>query len=187
MTTGKQGAWEEPVSGWEQQGAPTDADLERLQSEARRARRRCVVGALIRNRAGHVFVHRRSWQRRLWPGSWDIVGGHVEEGESLRGALAREINEETGWSLSEIVDLLAVTDWQTGPGEEPRREFDFLVEVRGDLTRPRLEREKHTEYRWLERGHTALLAEDRDHGGAWLIRVVEQALSAEQQPRKHRT
>jgi 8-oxo-dGTP diphosphatase len=148
-----------------------------LQSDAHRAERRCVVGALIRNGDGHVFVHRRSWQRRVWPGSWDIVGGHVEEGETLRGALGREIEEETGWSLIEIVELLAVTDWQTDSREAPRREFDFLVRVRGDLSRPRLEAGKHIEYRWLHGDQTALLKEDRNGGDAWLTRVVELALS----------
>jgi 8-oxo-dGTP pyrophosphatase MutT (NUDIX family) len=179
MTNGENGAWEESISGWEE-GArpPTDAGLDRLQLIAQSAGRRCVVGALIRNRDGCVFVHRRSQQRRTWPGCWDIVGGHVEEGESLRAALAREISEETGWTLTDIVDLLAVTDWRSGAGEEPRREFDFLVEVDGDLSRPRLEPEKHTEYRWLRADETAIMKEERASDDAWLIRVVELALHA---------
>jgi 8-oxo-dGTP pyrophosphatase MutT (NUDIX family) len=45
-------------------------------------------------------VHRRSWDRRTFPGCWDIVGGHVEAGEDLLTALNREVEEETGWQLS---------------------------------------------------------------------------------------
>jgi 8-oxo-dGTP pyrophosphatase MutT (NUDIX family) len=179
MTNEENGAWEESVSGWEQGGRPpTDAHLERLRSIAQTKGRRCVVGALIRNSDGCVFIHRRSEQRRTWPGRWDIVGGHVEEGESLCTALAREIYEETGWTLVEIVDLLAVTDWRSGAGEEPRREFDFLVEVEGDLSRPRLEPEKHTEYRWLRADETVVMKEERAAGDTWLIRVVELAFQA---------
>jgi 8-oxo-dGTP diphosphatase len=179
MTNAENGAWEESISGWEHAArSPTDAALRQLQLSAQSEGRRCVVGALIRNRDGCVFIHRRSQQRRIWPGRWDIVGGHVEDGESLRAALAREISEETGWTLTEIVDLLAVTDWRSGAGEGPRREFDFLVAVEGDLSRPRLEPEKHTEYRWLRDDETGTMKEERAADDAWLIRVVELALRA---------
>jgi 8-oxo-dGTP pyrophosphatase MutT (NUDIX family) len=49
--------------------------------------RQCVVGALIVDGRGRVFVHRRSLQRRLFPRCWDTVGGQVEAGEDLLAAL----------------------------------------------------------------------------------------------------
>lgn len=64
-----------------------------------------MVGALIRDSEGRVFVHRRFWERRLLPGCWDIVGGHVEAGECLEVALARQIFEETDWELIETPQL----------------------------------------------------------------------------------
>jgi 8-oxo-dGTP pyrophosphatase MutT (NUDIX family) len=36
------------------------------------------------------------------PGTWDVAGGHVEPGETPQQALAREIEEETGWRLRRI-------------------------------------------------------------------------------------
>ena len=51
----------------------------------------CVVGALIRNAQGRVFVQKRAPDRRLFPSCWDVVGGHVEANEGLYDALAREI------------------------------------------------------------------------------------------------
>lgn len=84
----------------------------------------------------------RSADRELFPGSWDVIGGHVERNETLFAALEREILEETGWQLSELRALLHVHDWsvESGAEEGGRREFDFLVSVKGDLTTPRLER-----------------------------------------------
>lgn len=67
------------------------------------------VGALIRNDRGRVFVQRRSLTRRVAPGIWAIVGGHLETGESLEEALAREIKEETGWHLRRIGALIGCT------------------------------------------------------------------------------
>ena len=66
-----------------------------------------VVGALIKDNRNRVYVHRRAVDRRLFPGIWDIVGGHVEPGESAQEALAREIGEETGWRLRRIEGVVA--------------------------------------------------------------------------------
>lgn len=60
---------------------------------------RCA-GALIVDDKGRVFIQRRSANRRLFPNTWDIVGGHVEGDETLMVALHREVREETGWSVS---------------------------------------------------------------------------------------
>jgi mutator protein MutT len=87
------------------------------------------VGALIRNDQGRVFVQRRASTRRVLPGIWDIVGGHIEAGETLQEALAREIREETGWILRHIG--AQITDWEWDDCGVARREIDFLVEVEG--------------------------------------------------------
>ena len=59
-----------------------------------------VAAALVLDDDGRVFVQRRSPDRRLFPNCWDVVGGHIEPGESVEDALRREVNEETGWQLS---------------------------------------------------------------------------------------
>jgi len=69
-------------------------DYRFLQAGAEIEGRQCVVGSLILNDAGRAFVHRRGWDRQLLPGCWDIVGGHVERGESLLGALTRELKRK---------------------------------------------------------------------------------------------
>ena len=112
-----------------------------------------AVGALILDGAGRVFVHRRGWDRMLFPGCWDIVGGHVEPGEGMLDALAREVEEETGWRLVGTPVLAHVGEW------EGRREFDFLVDVEGDLDNPRLEIPEHIDFRWVEPAELLVLDE----------------------------
>ncbi len=51
----------------------------------------CVVGALIRNAQGRVFMQKRAPDWRLFPGCWDVVGGYVEANKESYDALAREI------------------------------------------------------------------------------------------------
>lgn len=144
--------------------APHPPDFERIQREASAAGIRCVVGAVLVNPLGEVFLQRRAPHVRLFPGCWDIVGGHVEEGESLCAALAREIGEETGWRLVQVDDLVDVFDWSGGDGER-KREIDVLATVAGDLTRPLIERDKFVEARWLDEAALRRLASSSTESG----------------------
>ncbi len=56
-----------------------------------------TVGAFIFNREGKLFLMRS----HKWNGQWVVPGGHVELGETLEQALAREALEETGLAISE--------------------------------------------------------------------------------------
>ena len=50
----------------------------------------------------NVLVMRRSLTRRLFPGKVNGVGGHVEAGEDVAAAAAREIKEETGLEIADL-------------------------------------------------------------------------------------
>ena len=46
---------------------------------------------------GRLFLQKRAMSKDIQPGRWDTsVGGHVDPGESVEEALARETIEETG-------------------------------------------------------------------------------------------
>jgi 8-oxo-dGTP diphosphatase len=158
-----------------------ESELAALQEQADADGRRCVVGALVRNREGRVFVHRRGPARSYLPNGWDVLGGHVEAGETLLGALAREIEEESGWRLMGTPRLIYSADWETDDNARPnrRREFDFLVEVDGDLAHPRLEWPQHTEYKWIDEDDLSLLDENGGRDLGIVRRIVELALAAE--------
>jgi isopentenyldiphosphate isomerase len=56
-----------------------------------------VVHCLVVNAAGDLLLQRRSMDKDVQPGRWDTsVGGHVDLGESVDDALARELREEIG-------------------------------------------------------------------------------------------
>lgn len=124
------------------------AELERVAETARAVGRRLVVGALIVNEQGRIFAQRRTPDRILFPASWDVVGGHDDENEGVVAALKREVQEETGWEIAEIREVVAVLDWEVETG--PRREIDMIVVVNGDLENPELEWDKHDAFRWVE-------------------------------------
>ena len=128
------------------------------------------VGALIRDSEHRVYLQRRTAERRLLPGIWDIVGGHLEAGETPEEALAREVEEETGWKVRDIV--WTVADWEWEWEGRVRREVDYLVTVDGDLTRPRLEAGKHDASAWAGPGDLDLLMVNRTDGDRRLRDLV---------------
>ena len=99
-------------------------------------------------------------------------------GETLLEALDRELEEETGWRVLGEPELINVIDWQldsTDPNTG-RREFDFMVNVEGDLARPRLELPKQVYFRWIDRSELALLDENRGKDDGVVRQLVEMAL-----------
>lgn len=79
-----------------------------------------AAGALIRD--GRVLMAHRNSARRWYPDCWDLVGGHIEAGESPEQAVIRECVEELGIRILDPQPLpMAVTD----PGIEMHA---FLVQ-----------------------------------------------------------
>jgi isopentenyldiphosphate isomerase len=72
------------------------ATVTRREMRADRLRHRAVF-VIVTSSSGQLLVHRRSEDKDLWPGRWDLgVGGVVGAGESYELAAERELAEEVG-------------------------------------------------------------------------------------------
>lgn len=131
-----------------------------------------VAGALVVGEDGRIFFQKRSAQRKLFPNTWDIVGGHLEPGETVAEALRREVLEETGWLVAVVLGTVGEYTY-TGDDGIDRHEIDFLVRVDGDLDRPLLEVGKHTEFRWLGPDELDVLDENRGIDDGMIRRIAE--------------
>lgn len=61
-----------------------------------------TVGALIRDAEGRfLMIRTHKWSHR-----WGIPGGKIQRGESCEEALRREVSEETGLELGEVVFVM---------------------------------------------------------------------------------
>ena len=61
------------------------------------------MGALIVNKEGKILLA----SSHKWYDKWTIPGGHIELGETMKGALVREVKEEVGLDVS--VERLLLT------------------------------------------------------------------------------
>jgi len=138
------------------------------------SKKQMIASALVPDERGRIFVQRRTLQRRLFPGCWDLIGGHVEHGEDVLSALKREIHEETGWRLKSASHELAPKYWNDGAVEYQERRF--IVEVEGDPGNPVLETSKVSEFMWVDRAHLEKLKENRKPGDQLIYDSVLEAL-----------
>lgn len=95
-----------------------------------------------------------------FPAAGILRGEHVDPGETVAQALAREFFEETGWVLAKTLVELPPKSWHADDGT--RLERQFVVTVKGDLARPTLEDGKVDLWHWIGAGDLPTLLENRD-------------------------
>lgn len=81
----------------------------RSEMRRRRLRHRCTF-VVVRSTLGEVLIHRRSDDKDMWPGRWDLAcGGVVGAGEDWLVAAERELAEELGIAGVPLVELSSGT------------------------------------------------------------------------------
>ena len=107
-----------------------------------------ATAALIRD--GRILMAHRNPKRRWYPDCWDLVGGHIEPGESPEQAVIRECGEELG---IRVVDPRPIPMTFTNPGIEMHA---FVVEHwEGDPVNAAPD--EHDQLRWFEPAELAHL------------------------------
>ncbi len=103
-----------------------------------------VAGAMI-VRAGRVLLGRRAPHRRICPNTWDMIGGHLEPGETLEDALIRELGEEIAIRPTAFRPI-AMIDFTEEAGEAVHFHLFRIDAFEGE---PRLANDEHTALHWF--------------------------------------
>jgi len=101
------------------------------------------VKVLLKNSEGKFLLIRRASAEANGPGKWDIPGGRMNAGSTMKENLAREVHEETGLSMTSEPIVLGIQDllW-------PNRHVVRITHSAAADGTPTLS-EEHSEYRWV--------------------------------------
>lgn len=92
-----------------------------------------AVFVIVRNQNGHILLHKRA-RTGFMDGYYDLPSGHVEAGETLRQATAREAKEEVD-VMVKVSDLALV---HIGQNHQERPYINFMFEARLWTGKPRI-------------------------------------------------
>ena len=128
----------------------------------------CAIAILLEDKK--ILLAKRSGRRRIYPGYWDLVGGHCKPDERPRRALARELYEELDICVTES-QLLEILD-------EPRYDVYgkhkyhvyWVIKWTGDVRNAQLE--EHSKLRWFTVEQTRLLKLAHPRYPALFCRVI---------------
>ncbi|RYZ01409.1 MAG: NUDIX hydrolase [Myxococcales bacterium] len=132
---------------------------------ARHLLRRPVIGivAAARTADGRLLLIRRGDS-----GKWALPGGTLEWGEDLRGAIEREVLEETGATVTALGELLGT---YSKPDRDPRFHAVTVV-VGASITAPDATRVNPVEVTEVGLFHDHELPTDYSHGMEDLVQNV---------------
>jgi nucleoside triphosphatase len=103
-----------------------------------------TVGALIVNKQGKILLTKS----HKWFDKYTLPGGHIEVGETMKEAVAREVNEEVGLDV-EVAEMLLMQE-AIFAGEFWKRKhfifFDFLCKSKDQQVK--LDGRELQEYVW---------------------------------------
>ncbi|XUY30441.1 NUDIX hydrolase (plasmid) [Agrobacterium sp. rho-8.1] len=92
---------------------------------------------------GRVLMARRADHKKQFPGHWDLIGGRVDQGETLEVALIREAQEEIGLMPTAFRDLGTFND------DETEATYHLFVVTEWSNDPPKLLGDEHTQLVWV--------------------------------------
>ena len=98
-------------------------------------------------RDGLTLLVKRAPHKCWYPNHWDLVGGHVEAGESVETALIREVREEVGLTpvqFRQVANLSEPTE-----GKDPNTRYYLFLVTQWVGGEPTLLGDEHTEMQWV--------------------------------------
>jgi len=105
-----------------------------------------VVGGVILGKDGGSVLMLKRHPSDFMPGIRELPSGGVDEGETLREGIIREVKEETGLDTENVGYYLNYFDYRSRTGKLTRQ-FNFLLKIiPGTVT---LNPQEHTEYCWF--------------------------------------
>jgi len=94
-----------------------------------------------------LLLARRASHKSRAPNCWDVIGGHVEPGETIEQALIREAQEEVG--LTPLLFASAGIIREPRPDLHGKATYHFFIVTEWSGGEASMLGDEHTELRWF--------------------------------------
>lgn len=131
------------------------------------------VAALVRD--GLVLLVHRHPSRRWYPDCWDLVGGHVESGESPHQAVSRECREELGVHVHDPLPIPMTVD-------DPTLDMHAFLVTRWGGEPVNAAPEEHDDLRWFRPSDLADLKMAHPGAVSSILSAVQAAIGERDTP-----
>lgn len=103
-----------------------------------------VVGGIVLNQNKEILVMTRK-SADFMGGIDELPSGNMEADENIYNSLSREVKEETGLDIENVISYINSFDYISGSGKKARQ-FNFVVSVKSTDSVVLTE---HDSYKWL--------------------------------------
>ena len=117
---------------------------------------RIVLTGILKDNDLFLIV-KRNENDDLYPGTWEFPGGHLENGETFKEGLKRELEEEIGFTDDFNPIITHYFDEVKTKGDKLVHdiEIDFYINVDRSKVNVKLSNE-HCDYKWVTRNSDLL-------------------------------
>ena len=119
-------------------------------------RTRIVTTGILKDK-DLLLIVKRNENDDLFPGAWEFPGGHLEDGETLKDGLKRELKEEIGFTTEfEPIITHYYDEVKEKNGELVHDlEIDFIINVDSSKINVKLS-DEHCDYKWVTKNSDLL-------------------------------
>ena len=115
-----------------------------------------VLTGILRDKDLFLIV-KRNENDNLYPGAWEFPGGHLEDGETIKEGLKRELLEEIGFTDEFNPRITHYYDEIKSKNGKLiyNLEIDFIINVDRSKLEIKLS-DEHSEYKWVTKDSKCL-------------------------------
>lgn len=107
-----------------------------------------ITACVFLHKGRKLLIAKRSDNSSFLPGKYELVGGHIEFGETVEEGLKREVREELHIDIR-IEDSFYVFTYVSENGNKHSVEIDYFAQMIYPNQTLRLNPKEHSEYKWI--------------------------------------
>jgi 8-oxo-dGTP diphosphatase len=106
-----------------------------------------ITACVFLHKDGKLFLGKRSLNKKMFPGKFEIPGGHIEFGETIEEGLLREIKEELNIEIN-LGEIFNAFTYLEG-GNKHVVEIDYFATMKDPNQSITFDAEDFSEYAWI--------------------------------------